>query len=159
MKKDKIIIGILSVALVSTLSVSGYVGYKHFSSKEVSEYETRVNEITEIDYSKRQEELDQIVEDGMMNVQYSLYATFEGKVSTSFNVKNIKNNKHALAFKLLDENKEVIYESKKIELGYEINSIELDKELAPGVHECYIQIGYVGEGNVSSIFPISLEIK
>lgn len=155
MKKDKIIIGILSLSLVSTLAFGAVYLNK---DKNVSEFETAVNEITEIDYSERQAALDQIVEDGMMNVQYSMYASFNGKVSTSFNVKNIKNNKYPIMFKLYDSDDNVIYESKKIELGYEINSIELNKSLPKGTHECKIQIGYVNEGNVSSVFPITLEV-
>lgn len=160
MKKEKIIIGLLSSALVVSMAVGGYF-YLNNNNKQtpISEYEQAVNQITEIDYSQRQAELDQIVEDGMMNVQYSMYASFNGKVSTSFNVKNIKNNKHPIVFKLFDENGELIYTSKRIELGYEINSIELDKELSKGSHECSIQLGYDVEGNVTSVFPITIEVK
>lgn len=157
--KEKIIIGVLLISLVASVAF-GYVLYNNKSGNEpISEYENAVNAITEIDYSKRQEELDQIVEDGMMNVQYSMYASFNGKVSESFNVKNIKNNKHPMVFKIFDENGELIYTSKRIELGYEINSIELDKSLSKGTHECTIQLGYDVEGNVTSAFPIMIEVK
>lgn len=161
MKKEKIIIILLSLALIFAVSVGAYsfINGGFSKSNEVSSYETAVNEITEIDYSKRQEELDQIVEEGMMNVQYSMYASFDGKVSKSFNVKNIKNNKHPIVFSLYDENGDLIYESKKIELGYELNSIELNKELSKGTHECSIKIGYAEEGNVSSVFPITIEVS
>lgn len=156
MKKDKIAIVILSVALLISSSI---IISTRINGNNESAYESAVNEIVEIDYSERQEKLDQIVEDGMINIQYSLSASFDGKISTNFNVKNIKNNKHPIKFILFDENGEEIYKSKKIDLGYEINSIELDKELSSGVHEGHIQIGYDEEGNVSSIFPITLQVK
>lgn len=164
MKKEKIIIILLSLALIFVVSVGAYSfingGFNNPNEPNViSGYETAVNEITEIDYSKRQEELDQIVEEGMMNVQYAMYASFDGKVSKSFNVKNIKNNKHPIVFSLYDENGDLIYESKRIDLGYELNSIELNKELSKGTHECSIKIGYAEEGNVSSVFPITIEVS
>ena len=58
----------------------------------VSEYENEVNQIKEIDASKRQEELNMLVEKGKMNVNYSSKAVFKGTVSEQFNIKNIKNN-------------------------------------------------------------------
>lgn len=159
MKTEKIIITILSVALITCIGVC-LVLYSNFkSSKTISEYEQAVNKITEIDYSQRQAELDKIVEEGMINIQYAMYASFNGKVSTSFNVKNSKNNKHPIIFSITDENGDLIYESKQINTGYELNSIELEKELSKGTHECSIKIGYAAEGNVSSVFPIILEVK
>lgn len=157
MKRDKIIIGVLAIALLGCAST---LAFKLNSKPEtpITEYETAVNEITEIDYSQRQAELDKVVEEGMINIQYSSYASFNGKVSTSFNVKNIKNNKDPIMFEIMDENGETIYQSKQIDLGYEINSIELEKELTKGTHECKIKIGYSTEGNVASVFPITLEV-
>lgn len=125
----------------------------------ISEYETNVNQITEIDTSKRQEELNAIVEEGKMNVNYSSQAVFVGTVSEIFNIKNIKNNHHPIVFELFDENGDCIYASKKIEPGYEINQIELVKELSKGTHECKLKVGYAEEGNVSSAFPITIEVK
>jgi len=156
MKKSKIF------TIISCLVVVGviFMGSLMLSKQRVkSEFEVAVDRITEIDYAERQEQLNQIVEDGMMNVQYSLYSEFNGKVSTSFNVKNIENNKYPIAFKLIDENGTVIYKSAKIERGYELNAIELDKELSKGTHECKIELGYAEEGNVSSVFPITIEVK
>ena len=49
--------------------------------------------------------------------------------------------------------------SKKIEPGYEMNSVELKTELEEGVHDCTIKIGYAEEGNVSSVFPLSIEVR
>ena len=126
---------------------------------KVSEYEERVNEITEIEYSEQQEALNAIVEEGKMNVNYSSKAVFNGKASQQFNVKNIKNNHHPILFELYDENGECLYTSKKIEPGYEMNVIELEKELPEGEHACKLKIGYVEEGNVSSVFPITIEVK
>lgn len=155
--KNRIIIGVLIVALVCALSVAGYMWYKQ--AKDKTEYEQAVNAITEIDYEERQKELDRIVEEGMINIQYSASASFDGKVSTKFNVKNIDNNKQPIQFTLMDETGDVIYKSKQIDLGYEINTIELDKELSKGTHEGKISIGYVDGGNVSSLFPITLEVR
>lgn len=127
--------------------------------KEVSQYEKNVNEITEIDYSVRQEALNAVVEEGKMNVNYSSKAVFKGVVSEKFNIKNIKNNHHPIVFEILDGDGNCIYVSKKIEPGYEMNSIELQKELPKGTHECKIKVGYAEEGNVSSVFPIMIEVK
>lgn len=155
--RNKIIIGVLSTALVCSVSVGGYLWYKQSTHK--TEYEQAVNAITEIDYDERQKELDRIVEDGMINIQYSASAIFDGKTSTSFVVKNIDNNKYPIQFTLMDEDGDVIYKSKQIDRGYEMNAIELDKELSKGTHDGKISIGYVEEGNVSSVFPITLEVK
>jgi hypothetical protein len=124
-----------------------------------AEYEKNVNAITEIDYSERQEAIDAIVEEGKMNVNYSPKAVFEGKTSVLFNVKNIKNNHAPIQFEIYDENDRCIYTSKQIEPGYEMNRVELEKELPKGIHECSIKIGYAEEGNVFSLFPITIEVK
>lgn len=125
----------------------------------VSEYEDNVNRIKEIDVSKRQAELNAIVEEGKMNVNYSPRATFQGTISETFNIKNIKNNHHPITFEIIDENGNCVYTSKKIEPGYELNQIKLDKELPKGTHNCKIKVGYAEEGNVSSAFPLTIEVK
>ena len=155
MKKSKIFKIISCLVVVGIISIGSFM----LLNKEKPEYEVAVDKITEIDYAERQEQLNQVVEDGMMNVQYSLSCEFNGKISTSFNVKNIENNKYPIVFRLMDEEGSVIYESAKIERGYELNSIELTKELSKGTHNCKIEIGYAEEGNVSSIFPITIEVK
>lgn len=155
--KAKGIVGGIITALVCTLLVVEYLWYKEYNKD--TEYEQAVNAITEIDYEERQKELDRIVEEGMINIQYSASASFDGKVSTRFNVKNIDNNKQPIQFTLMDENGDVIYKSKQIERGYEINAIELYKELPKGTHNGKISIGYVEEGNVASLFPITLEVR
>ena len=155
--KAKGIVGGIITALVCALLVVGYLWHKEYNKD--TEYEQAVNAITEIDYEERQKELDRIVEEGMINIQYSASASFEGKVSTRFNVKNIDNNKQPIQFTLMDENGDIIYKSKQIERGYEINAIELDKELPKGTHNGKISIGYVEEGNVTSLFPITLEVR
>ena len=125
----------------------------------VSEYENNVNLIKEIYESKRQAELNAIVEEGKMNVNYSAKAIFDGTVSETFNIKNIKNNHHPIVFEIFDESGECVYASKKIKPGYEMSQIELEKELPRGTHKCKIKVGYAEEGNVSSAFPLTIEVK
>ena len=62
-------------------------------------------------------------------------------------------------FEIFDETGECVYVSKKIEPGYEMNQIELEKELSKGTHECKIKVGYAEEGNVSSAFPLTIEVR
>lgn len=126
---------------------------------ESSEYEQEVNAITQIDYSKHQEALNAIVEEGKMNVNYSSKAIFNGATSLMFNIKNIKNNHYPIIFELYDEDETKLYTSKMIEPGYEMSSIELEKVPAKGVHECKLKVRYAEEGNVSSVFPITIEVK
>lgn len=153
-KKKSIVIIIIILVLIVASSVRLYI-----EEKSISEYEKNVNKITEIDYSEQQKVIDEIVEKGKMNVNYSSKAVFNGKVSELFNIKNIKNNHYPIIFEIIDENGDLIYVSKKIEPGFEMNNIELEKELTKGTHECQIKVGYAEEGNVSSIFPITIEVK
>lgn len=153
--KKKVIVSVLLVSLLS----SSITGCSLFKKEKPNEFENSVNKITQIDYEERQEQLNQIVEDGMMNVQYSPHVKVEGENTLDFNIKNIENNKHPIKFEIIDENGKQLYSSKKIELGYELNNIKLDKTLDTGVYECSIKIGYEGEGNVSSVFPITLEVS
>lgn len=135
------------------------MGHSCGSQVAVSEYESNVNQITEIDATKRQEELNAIVEEGKMNVNYLCRAVFNGVVSEDFNIKNIRNNHYPIVFELFDESGDCIYKSKKIEPGYEMKQIQLDKELPKGTHQCKMKVGYANEGNVSSAFPITIEVK
>lgn len=123
------------------------------------EYEEDIDAITEIDISGRQEAVNAKVEEGMMNVNYSPKAVFHGKVSESFNVKNIKNNHGPIVFELFDEKGESIYQSKMIKQGYEMNCIELNRELKKGTHDCTIKVKYAEGGNVVTAFPITIEVK
>lgn len=154
MKKLKLsVIGVCAFVLLVVMA------YSCVRQPAFTMYEENVNRITEIDYSKRQDELNTLVEEGKMNVNYSSKAIFNGKVSEKFNVKNIQNNHYPIVFELYDEEGECIYTSKKIKPGYEMNQIELDKELSKGTHECKLKVGYAEEGNVSSAFPITIEVK
>ena len=148
---------ILAILLLIILVISFRCGRSDAPAS--AEYEKNVNAITEIDYSERQEAIDAIVEEGKMNVNYSPKAVFKGKSSVLFNVKNIKNNHAPIRFEIYDENDRCIYTSKQIEPGYEMNRVELEKELPKGIHECSIKIGYAEEGNVSSVFPLSIEVR
>lgn len=155
-KKSKILfigVGMLLVLFLITLC------YSCGQELAVSEYEENVNRIKEIDVSKRQAELNAIVEEGKMNVNYSPQAIFQGTISETFNIKNIKNNHHPIIFEIIDENGRSVYVSKKIEPGYELSRIELDEELPKGTHNCKIKVGYAEEGNVSSAFPLTIEVK
>jgi hypothetical protein len=158
-KEKRSLIGqiILAILIIIILLLSFRCGRS--DTPTTAEYEKNVNAITEIDYSERQEAIDAIVEEGKMNVNYSPKAVFEGKTSVLFNVKNIKNNHAPIRFEIYDENDRCIYTSKQIEPGYEMNRVELETELEQGVHECSIKIGYAEEGNVSSVFPISIEVR
>ena len=156
-KKNKsILIGVMGILILLFVVLMGNSCEPELA---ISEYETNVNQITEIDMTKRQEELNAIVEEGKMNVNYSSRAVFSGTVSENFNIKNIKNNHYPIEFELFDENGDCIYTSKKIEPGYEMNMIELDRALSKGTHECRLKVGYAEEGNVSSAFPITIEVK
>ncbi len=151
--------GMLVIACVMMVVMLVLISRSCAPELAVSQYEERVNQITEIDYSKQQEALNAVVEEGKMNVNYRSTAVFKGTVSEQFNIKNIKNNHHPIVFELLDENENRIYASKKIEPGYELNKIELEKELSKGTHECKLKVGYAEEGNVSSVFPITIEVR
>jgi len=152
---------IVRIAFVILIIITAFICAK-CSSKEkeiVPGFEKNVNEITEIDYSKQQEAINAIVEKGKMNVNYSPNAVFEGKTSVQFNIKNIKNNHAPIRFEIFDEVGRSIYVSKQIKQGYELNCIELEKELDAGTHDCTIRIGYAEEGNVTSVFPLSIEVE
>lgn len=124
-----------------------------------TEYETGVDAITEIDISKRQEAVDQAVAEGMMHVNYLPETVFEGAISKSFNVKNVKNNHGPIQFAIYDKGEKLLYESKLIAPGYEMNAIKLTEELQKGSHDCIIKVRYAKEGSLVSTFPIKIEVK
>ena len=155
-KKQNMIYIIVLVLLVLFLAV---VGYSCGQELAVSEYENHVNRIKEMDSSKMQTELNALVEKGKMNVNYSSCAIFKGKVSESFNIKNIKNNHYPIVFEILNENGDCLYQSKKIQPGYELSQIELKRELPKGTYNCKLKVGYAEEGNVFSAFPITIEVR
>lgn len=154
-KKKAMIITAIAVLLIGIFAV----GYSLHNSSNKSEYEQKVEKIVAVNPEEQQKYIDQIVEEGQINIQYSLGATFNGKTSQSFNVKNIENNNGDIVFAIYDENGEEIYNSDPIQRGYECTEITLDKELPVGTHECRISIGYVDAGNVKSTFPITIEVK
>lgn len=152
MSRKKIVILTICVVL---LAVFYFIGIP----SKISEYETNVNEITKIDSSSRQEAVDAIVEDGMIRINYQVGVVFDGVISESFHVENNPNNQYPLVFELLDKVGNVLYKSKMIRPGYEINKIKLEKSLPKGLHECKIKIGYAEEGTVFSVFPITIQVK
>ena len=127
--------------------------------EHVTEFEENMNAITEIEDDMKQEAVNTLVEEGMMNVNFSTTATFDGKVSKSFNIKNIENNHDSIVFEISDEDGDSLYKSKKIAPGYEMNGIELNKELPKGRHECTIEIQYAIEGHVATVFPIVIIVE
>ena len=158
------IILVVIILLIISLGVRCGVDYHNKKTVEemeelVTEFDENMNAITEIEDAMKQEAVNTLVEEGMMNVNFSTKATFDGKVSKSFNIKNIENNHDAIVFEIFDEEGDSIYKSKKIALGYEMNCIELDKELSKGRHECSIEIQYAVEGYVSTVFPIVLIVE
>lgn len=155
-KKVKKAIYTLIFLLFMISIIWGFLYWK--SQTSMNEYEKNINKISEIDYSSRQEMLNQAVEEGMINIQYSIGAKFKGKISESFNVKNSLNNHHPIVFEIFDTFGNSVYKSKLIEPGYEINTIELTKELPQGINHCSIKIGYATSGNVASVFPITIEV-
>ena len=125
----------------------------------VTEFEESIDAITEMEDAMKQEAVNTLVEEGMMHVNFSTKAYFDGKVSTKFNIKNIENNHDDIVFEIFDEDGESLYKSKKIPPGYEMNCIELDRELSKGRHECTIEIHYAVEGQISTVFPIILMVE
>lgn len=144
------------VYLVSSLTLVAVTGAFIYNSVPKTKYEQNVNKIIQISEEERQEQLNKVVEDGMMNVNYTPYIAVNGNVSENFNIKNIENNKNPIKFKIIDDNDEVIYQSDVIELGYELNGLEFDKTFEKGTYEYRICIGYDAEGNVQSTFPITI---
>lgn len=134
-------------------------GIKEETNVATLEYEEDVDAITEIDVSERQEAVNSKVEEGMMNVNYLPNAVFNGKVSETFNVKNINNNHGPIIFELFDEAGISIYQSKMIAQGYEMKCIELNRELKKGTHDCTIKFRYAEGGNVVTAFPITIEVR
>lgn len=159
----KIILAVLIIIILllgyrcSTCQDNGKDGKD--SQVTVLEYEDEVDAITKLDISERQEAVDTLVEEGMMNVNYSPSAVFKGKVSESFNIKNIENNHGPIMFEIFDEDDNSIYQSKMIAQGYEMNCIELNTELEKGTHDCTIKVRYADGGNVVAAFPITIEVK
>lgn len=158
------IILVVIILFIMSLGFSCALDYHNKKTVEemeefITEFEKNMNAITEIEDAMKQEEINTLVEEGMMNVNFSTKATFDGKVSKSFNIKNIENNHDSILFEIFDEDGESIYKSKKIAPGYEMNCIELDRELAKGRHECTIEIQYAVEGHVSMVFPIIIEVE
>lgn len=155
-KLQKVIVLVLVFLLLVLGFRCSYLGEKE---KKTSSADEQIHAIEESDYSNQQEVLNTIVEQGKMNVNYSSKAVFHGVISEKFNVKNIKNNHYPIVFELYDEENHRIYVSGEIAPGYEMTGIKLQKELKEGTHECKLKIGYTQEGNVSSVFPITIEVR
>lgn len=156
--KRDVIRALILIALVLIMILLG-VQCSHQYGKKVTEFEESVDAIAEIDTAGRQDAVDAVVEEGMINVNYLPNAIFKGTTSVKFNIKNIKNNHGPIVFELYDENDNCIYKSKMIKPGYEMNCIELEKELKKGKHDCQIKVEYAEGGNVNTIFPLTIEVR
>lgn len=148
---------IVAVALVLTATIALTFAYNKFNNKEYA-FEGQVAQIVEMDKEEQQRNLNQIVEENQINIQYAAGVVFEGKTSKNFSVKNIQNNNGDIKFTIYDKDGDVIYESDAIQRGYECTQITLDKELPKGTNECKISIGYVEAGNVKNTFPLTIEV-
>ena len=155
----KIILVVVILILISLLARCAVSCQQRKMVNDMEEFEENMNAITEIEDAMKQEAVDTLVEEGMMHVNFLTKAYFDGKVSTKFNIKNIENNHDDIVFEIFDEDGKSLYKSKKIAPGYEMNCIELDRELSKGRHECTIEIHYAVEGQISTVFPIILMVE
>lgn len=161
----------LIIALIAVIVCLGVGGMFYISSlqntiKQQQEVATKpnellqeVNKITEMSDEDKQAAINQLVEDSEINVTYASKAEFVGNVSTTFLVRNIENNHYPIVFEIFDENDKSLYKSEPIGLGYEVTAISFKETLTPGVHNCKIRIGYDGQGNVNSVFPLQITVK
>lgn len=159
LKTVLIIILTIIVILLLLVRCTG-IGSKSNDGDEITNTVQTNEKINEMTAEEKQEYVNKIVEDSMININFVPYATFdENGHSTQFKVTNIEQNHDAIKFTLYDENDEVIYESSEIAQGYECSEITLSKPLSKGEHIGSIIIGYVGGGSVSSSFPITMVVE
>lgn len=162
-KNNKIKIAIICLMLI-LITIFGLLIYNNGNSdskttNNIENYNGNYSKITKISEEDKQSCKNQIVEDGMININYQTNVTFNSTESINFKVTNIEQNKYPIKFELIDENGDTIYMSDEIPQGYECTEIKLEKEHKKGSFEWQIKIGYVTGGNVSSIFPINVEIN
>lgn len=162
MSREKSNVKWLLLGLLLLLAVAAVAVTVHFVSGEgrvQSNFQGEMNRIAAIPDEDKQAAVNQLVEDNEINISYASKITMTGANSDVFNVRNIENNHHPIVFEIFDEEGNSIYVSKPISPGYEMTSIALDEPLATGVHNCRIKIGYEGEGNVSSYFPMEITVQ
>lgn len=154
-KKKRRIIWIL-LAIILIIIIVLLLLFRGCSTSDV--YDDAIPIGTEEDYQKR---VNDAVAEGMMNVNYSPTAqvSSDGIHSASFLVKNDPGNHYPIQFTIYDENGKEIYESGQIPVGYQLDKITLKEPLSAGTHKCNIEIGYVESGNVTSVFPITIEVE
>lgn len=145
------------LTIICLILLIGFVGI--FACSVLSDGKSKANAVKITENTEDiKNDLNKEVEEGKINVQYQLYSEFNGRESTNFLVRNIKENHHPIKFKIYDENNKMIYQSEEISLGYQVDKITLDKKLVKGEHDCKIEIAYVCEGNVSSRFPLKVVV-
>ena len=151
MKTNILLNKLIIVGLIIFFLFAGFVVYSFFHEDTAKVEAVKISEEENVDVNKQ-------VEEGKINVQYQLYNEFDGKESVNFLLRNIKNNHYPIKFKIYDESNRKIYESAQVDLGYEVKKIILDKRLSPGEHKCNIEIAYICEGNVTSKFPLKINV-
>ena len=143
------------VGIMLVISITGFIVYPYFSSNNSND---NAIAISDMDYDEIQEQINQQVEEGKINVQYQMNSVFRGQNSEDFLVRNIKNNHFPIKFKIYNEKDQIIYHSSPLERGYEIHDITLNKPMEKGEHNCKIEISYVTKGNISSRFPLIINV-
>lgn len=161
-KLDKIFMAVL-LLLVFVLGSNAISSRTNDDDLNEDSFEAVADNIIEMPAEEQEMSLDKIIEDGMINISYQPYVVFNGSTSENFKVSNSEDNKYPIQFIIFNENDEIVYSSKKIDLGYELTSISLDEVYPNGEYEWRITIGYVSEegvplGNVSSSFPLKVTI-
>lgn len=124
------------------------------------ELNAKMSKISEISDEDKQAAINQLVEEGTINVTYASKATFDlhGK-STLFCVRNIENNHYPVVFEIFDDHGDSIFMSDPMEPGYEVTEITLAEALPEGVYDFKISVGYENNGNVRSTFPLQVTVK
>lgn len=162
-KKKKYLLLLLLFLALAGISTYTYITYfdKEPPQLERPENETKLEKIKQTDKDALQKSVNDIVEKGYMNVNFTPYATFDtaGK-SLDFTLRNSELNHYPIKFEITDANDKVIYKSVEIPIGYEVEEIELKEIPSIGVHKGYtVKIGYTGEGNVTSAFPLTINVQ
>lgn len=154
-KKRGCIIFFIILIVLALIGFGAYWWYTHIYNMPSNN-----DEITKISDFDAQAYVNEKVAESEININYSPTAIFgsDGKTSTSFTVRNIENNKAPIKFEIFDENGKSIYTSPQIDRGYEMKGITLSEPLSVGSHKGSIIISYVDRGNVSSSFPLTLEV-
>jgi hypothetical protein len=94
----------------------------------------KMGSLSHLSENEIQSELDQVVEEGMLDISIASGITFQnGKSRGQADIYNSKANNYIIKVAMtLDDTGEKVYESKGIKPGEEIQYIKLDKKLGAG---------------------------